>query len=549
MPLIGAFGNPLYQRACTIILFLFLTCVLILNAWVVDDAYITFRTVDNFVHGRGLIWNPGERVQVFTHPLWMFVVSLCYSVTSEFFFSVIVLSALLTLTSLLIVGAAATHGFRLSHWKEPLLVLAFLSSKASIDYASSGLENSLSYLIAAAFLVKFLSLRQKGSEHHRGAIRVLFFLASLAFVNRFDSALLYFPSLLYVLWISRSTPKSALARDLFIAFSPAIAWVLFSLFYYGSPFPNTAYAKNFSTGFPFSWKVQRGWEYLINSVSWDTGSYCVLGSCAWLAVKERTPQSLASLAGIVLYVIFTVLSAASATHMSGRFLAVPFFMGIVLLVTLASDSRSGLFTCVLLSAYILWSPISAVKFGTSWYRPYDQNPSYIDAKWYAAEEGAALINWRPGKRMPDHVWYHQGEHLREQSQKLQVRVSFGGEAIGYTGFAAGPELYIIDPVGLGDPLLARLPAVRPTDMHRWKSGHFDRAIPRGYVKSIATGGNMIQDADLRQYYEAIRSMTRGDLFSWDRLQVIWNMNLGRYDHLIQLYAEQLTPADEAGPRR
>ena len=34
------------------------------NAWVCDDAFITLRTVDNLVHNRGLTWNPGERVQV-----------------------------------------------------------------------------------------------------------------------------------------------------------------------------------------------------------------------------------------------------------------------------------------------------------------------------------------------------------------------------------------------------------------------------------------------------------------------------------------------------
>ena len=49
------------------------TYVFIVNAWVGDDAYITFRTVDNFVNGYGLTWNTSERVQAYTHPLWMFL--------------------------------------------------------------------------------------------------------------------------------------------------------------------------------------------------------------------------------------------------------------------------------------------------------------------------------------------------------------------------------------------------------------------------------------------------------------------------------------------
>ena len=32
--------------------------------WITEDAYISFRTIDNFLHGHGLTWNPGgERVE------------------------------------------------------------------------------------------------------------------------------------------------------------------------------------------------------------------------------------------------------------------------------------------------------------------------------------------------------------------------------------------------------------------------------------------------------------------------------------------------------
>ncbi|MDP7573157.1 MAG: hypothetical protein QF391_16270, partial [Myxococcota bacterium] len=45
--------------------------VVIAQAWVSDDAFITFRVIDNFVHGYGLRWNVDERVEVYTHPLWL----------------------------------------------------------------------------------------------------------------------------------------------------------------------------------------------------------------------------------------------------------------------------------------------------------------------------------------------------------------------------------------------------------------------------------------------------------------------------------------------
>src|SRR5260370_12408946 len=54
----------------TLILFFF---VVLKNAWLGDDSYITFRTVDNIIHGYGLTWNTDEPFQPFTHPLSIFL--------------------------------------------------------------------------------------------------------------------------------------------------------------------------------------------------------------------------------------------------------------------------------------------------------------------------------------------------------------------------------------------------------------------------------------------------------------------------------------------
>ncbi len=61
------------------------TYVFLANSWIGDDAFITFRVVDNFVHGFGLTFNPDERVQAYTHPVWMLLLSAAYVVTSDLF--------------------------------------------------------------------------------------------------------------------------------------------------------------------------------------------------------------------------------------------------------------------------------------------------------------------------------------------------------------------------------------------------------------------------------------------------------------------------------
>lgn len=515
--------------------------VLIANAWVLDDAYITFRSVDHFVSGRGLIWNPGERVQVFTHPLWMLLMSFCYSITHEFFFTVIALSMLVTLAAVFIASATLTQQFQTALWKIPLLIMGVCASKAFIDYASSGLETCLSYLLAALFIAKWLSLPQTDVKQTVPSVAWLFFLAALAFVNRLDTILLYAPALLYLLWTLRGVFTGRVLLTVLLAFSPALLWELFSLIYYGFPFPNTAYAKNLATGLTAEWKFQRGLAYLANSVYWDTSSYVLLVGGLVLTLKAKAPQNWAIMAGVLLYIAYVVVSAASATHMSGRFFAVPIFMAIFLLVHLLTNQRAGRFIAVFLWMGILLNPLSALKFGTSFYHPDTQNFSYIDTKWFTAADGAALINWRPHKSMPDHIWYKEGERIGKLSQPVHVGGPCGGVAIGYFGVAAGPELFIIDRAALSDPLLARLPAVQPKDMPEIISGHFLRNIPAGYVASVAQNRNLLEDAHLRHYYAAIRVLTRDPLFSWARFRTIWTMNTGGHELHIKQLAKQAVP--------
>jgi arabinofuranosyltransferase len=62
---------PAVARVLPYLAVLVLLLLVVRNAWVTEDAYITLRTVDNWVSGHGLRWNVDERVQGYTHPLWM----------------------------------------------------------------------------------------------------------------------------------------------------------------------------------------------------------------------------------------------------------------------------------------------------------------------------------------------------------------------------------------------------------------------------------------------------------------------------------------------
>ena len=107
------------------------------------------------------------------------------------------------------------------------------------------------------------------------------------------------------------------------------------------------------------------------------------------------------------------------------------------------------------------------------------------------------------------------------------------ESIGVYGFYTGPDVYIMDKVCLGDPLRARLPVTGS-----WRIGHFYRHYPLGYPESIEAGFvNHIREPHLHEYYDRLMLVTRGTLFSPERLKTIIMFNLGAYDYLIDEYMQ------------
>ena len=60
-----------------------LAMICLRNAWMCDDAFLSLRTLENWMSGVGLSWNPGVRVQAYSHPLWLFFLAVPYVVTRE----------------------------------------------------------------------------------------------------------------------------------------------------------------------------------------------------------------------------------------------------------------------------------------------------------------------------------------------------------------------------------------------------------------------------------------------------------------------------------
>lgn len=545
-----------------LILSTYLLATVVRHAWMSDDAYITLRTVDNFVHGHGLVYNRGERVQAFTHPLWLGALSLAYGFTKEAFVTTLVVSICATAAVLLLLWYHARS-------TETLLVaLATLAgSKAFVDYSTSGLENPLSHLLVLLFFgFSFGSFLREGdsTKHpptgsgdiptgqffwHRsgnafnrlsrfvnGSLWIsnprsesgptsncLLFcqatVASLLVLNRLDLGLLVFPPLTYELL---RRPSFKRLRVALVAALPVLLWEMFSLYYYGFLVPNTAFAK-LNTGIIPQALLAQGVRYFQDAIQHDPVTVPLTGFCMLAAIVTRRAKHVFAASGVLFYLIY--IAWIGGDFMRGRFLSVPLFAAVTLLVLQDWSSASrrwigGLVVGIVVLAALAPQP-TLLPFHETRGSERIAAHGIVDERRFYIENSlfwGGRFNWSPQDRRRT-----EGEEAAKQNLTVYL---VGGA--GLRGYYAGPDVHVVDYFALVDPLLARLPAIRDPN---WRIGHFIRKVPEGYLDTLNLDTDLMEDPDLADYYERLSTLTRGP-FSRERLRTIWLMNRGHFDHLI-----------------
>jgi arabinofuranosyltransferase len=522
-----------------------LFAVVVLHAWAAEDAFITFRTVQQFVGGDGLRWNIDERVQVYTHPLWMFACIPFFAIFGDTATSASVLGVLCTF------GTWLALGLRYARRPAVLLAGAFLpliSSTAFWLYATSGFENSLSFLCFTVYAVLLL----RGLDRDQTPWFWLAFVGSLGVVNRLDTVLFYVPPMLFVM-LSR---WREIRWGCFLAgYWPIFGWLVFSTFYYGFPYPNTALAK-LNEEIPRALIVRQGFFYGVDLLRRDPAGFVtlVLGAAVTLthlvrSCLARTPDRRRALGtaslglGVLLYGAYVVWIGGS--FLSRRHWSVPIVgTAVVLAETLEGWARGAVAAAARgeLEARVarrlrqprVWAGAASAALLAAW--ALSEGPGIQPGELALTLFPGAKKNERPRKvlekpagRMEltrDFGWRTSGGGITFVHKGLRMRKAGIGTTttIGLTSIAAGRDTIIIDQYALSDPLLARLP---PEGFRM--AGHFIREVPAGYETYRTTGSMAEMDPDLQSYYEPLRLIISGPLFNGKRLATIWRFNIGEYD--------------------
>jgi arabinofuranosyltransferase len=522
-PLFSAGFSRLLGQLPAVLFFWLFTLAFIATAWLAEDAFITFRVVANALHGFGLVWNVGERVQAYTHPLWFFLLAatsaICRIPPTWAAFGLGFLCLLANLGLMRKIAKPQS----LAPW---LCLFALLFSRSFIDWSSSGLENPLTHLLLLGFLAIFLFAPEKR------ALPWLALFSGLLYLCRPDAAVLAFPALFGTFW---QAPESLgkKARQTALGLLPLFAWEAFSLFYYGALLPNTAIAKVFENSLSLPQAAANAWLCLDWTARYDwPGMALLLAGCAiclWRPGKTR-------LVGIGFLLWLGYFFWVGGDYMAGRFFSAPICLAATLLAFClqkqagpcpekAAGTRFSPKKAAWPAALLLLSMPAAPQLRFTLFSP-------ADFSWRKLEPHGRIIDTRsadyqngllpmakPGWKPPG--WMAAGFALRRYPPRLYVSYS-----IGMSAWAAGPEFLFLDPLGLADPFLARLPAT-PSRL----PGHYVRALPPGYLESRLYGQNRLKDPALAALYADVQLATRAPLLDKRRAGAIWRLNSGFYRKL------------------
>ncbi len=212
-----------------------------LGAGLVDDSFIFLRYAENFASGQGPVFNPGERVEGYSSPLWMMLLTIVTACGLDPVAASGTISGMIGL-SLPIIILVALGRKNVNHFVAALVAAAFLATHASNAFWSwTGMDTALFSCLSLFTLV--LVVQRPAQTPGRAALAGLLF--SLSALAR-PEALAFLPVyILYLVAASSGTTRQRLriAAGFLAPMALVAGSFVIRKIYYGAWLPNTYYAK------------------------------------------------------------------------------------------------------------------------------------------------------------------------------------------------------------------------------------------------------------------------------------------------------------------
>ncbi len=488
--------------------------------WVTDDGFIDFRVVEQLQAGNGPVFNAGERVEIFTSPLWLAVLTVADVVAPvrlEWLAVLLGIGLSVAGVVMAILGARLlVRGDVDDAVLVPVGVLAFGAIMPVWIFQTSGLENGLVF----SWLGACLWVLARWADGVDGAVRPMGagwgVLLGLGWLVR-PELVVFSAVFLVLVLVAQRGAQGWRSRVGFGAAAVAIpvAYQVFRMGYFGMAVSNTAIAKE---GTDLRWG--RGWAYLRNFVDpywlWlpllamVAGAYVPLVRA--LRARGRTVSSWVLLAFLGLgsfsglYVV-----AVGGDYIHARLFLPAYFALCAPVAVVALAKRYAIAFAVLpwalAAGLVLRPPAEPVQVEDDDYVFVLPPPrrGLVTLEDYGWGEGGEQFSWfgdadyyYSTKGLGGGVWKSPDAPLRPDLPRPYVI----GRAMGSLGYALGPDSRILDTLGLADAFTSHLAttsepvgALTPLTTH-WVAGH-EKPLPTPWLAArVLREGAPFDDEDL-----------------------------------------------------
>lgn len=542
-----------------------LACALALGyrqRWVAEDAFITLRVVDNLLAGHGPVFNIGERVEVYTHPLWMLMLAGAGQLGIEPATAAVYLGLALSVAGLAFaqLGAArlARHILEVhdgrSSFAVPVGALVFVALPVVWDFLTSGLETGLTFawLGASFWLLVRRATAEMGSQSGRLPLgeAAIFGFGPLVRPDLGLFALAFLAVLIACKVIGEAGRRKALdAVLLLLAFGSFVGvYQVFRMGYFAALVPNTALAKEAAGA---NWG--RGWAYFSDlTVTYHLWIPLVFALTGWAWLLWRARRDLRLLAAAAAPVVAAMLHALYVIRVGGDFmhgrLLLPALFGVLLPVAAVVIPRTELrrqpvrLAWAAVAAVAVWALACGVflRWSPGEDIARDGAPQGIvdERAFFVAQTGSGhpmsvedyqgtSFEWvEHGWRMRDFaatypriVLTDHGSHPLDEDVDPAIGLVIYARSIGVQSHAAGDQIRLVDLHGLGDPLASRMKVTGDTE----RPGH-EKTLPLVWIHA--------RYADL----------DRVDPLPWDLQAAAAALQCGDVAELLAAVEEPMTPA-------
>lgn len=486
-------GPPIAEWASRIA-FGVAVAILLTGAWLrrhsLDDAFINYRIVDQIRAGNGPVFNVGERVEAFTSPLWLAILTLGDLVTPIRLEWIGMGGGILAGAIGLVFAGLGARLLQRSRGERivliPLGALILAVFPPIYRLIATGLEDgiTITWLGACVWVLG----RWSRSEHPLGAAAAV--LVGLGVLVRPDLAPFTACFLIAVVIGDRSAGWRRNTLTVVCAAALPILSEILRMGYFGVLTPNTAIAKSAALS-RWSW----GWRYLGDTMIpyWFWVPVVILVAVGHVPLWKNASRSehgrraaLVAAAFVVGSVVCTVyIVRLGGDYMETRLL-LGAIVGFVAPVTFVRLPRTPAPVPVVAGvAVAVWIVVCGLFIRS----PSDDRKILFEARnavtladFRATSPGPIAPSVEPGRV------YYMGSELPYASARgaTPILIDFG---VGKPAYAAGEDVYVLDVLGLANPLAAHQ-ALRS----RGWPGH-EKLLTRPWVAATSTAPGSDVQAD------------------------------------------------------